>query len=240
MTTRGEAELTLLQRRVRNAALLLAAMFATGVVGYKLVGGSEHTWLEAVYMATITLTTTGMRDVIPTNTPTAEMFTIGFLLFGATAAVYTLSTITAFIVEGDLTKGFRRRRMQATIDAMQGHFVVCGVGQTGAAVLRELMNTQRMCVAIEHNQQHIASTEGDYPGLPVLHGDCSDDETLSRAGVQRAAGIVICTDDDKIGLVTTVLARQLNPKIRIVARATTERAASRHGKCAAKCGCQRR
>ena len=227
MSTRGEAELSSLQRRVRNAALLLVAMFATGIVGYKLVGGAEHTWLEAVYMATITLTTTGMRDIIPTNTPVAEAFTIGYLLFGATAAVYTLSTITAFIVEGDLTKGFRSRRMQKTIDAMQGHFVICGIGQTGTAVLRELLNTQRSCVAIEHNHQHIVTAEAAYPTLPVLHGDCSDDETLTRAGVQRAAGIVICTDDDKIGLVTTVLARQLNPKIRIVARATTERAASR-------------
>ena len=227
MSTSGEAELSSLQRRVRNAALLLVALFVTGIVGYKLVGGAEHTWLDAVYMATITLTTTGMRDVIPTNTPIAETFTIGYLLFGATAAVYTLSTITAFIVEGDLTKGFRSRRMQKTIDAMQGHFVVCGVGQTGTAVLRELMNTQRACVAIEHNHQHIATAGNEYPDLAVLHGDCSDDETLTRAGVHRAAGIVICTDDDKIGLVTTVLARQLNPKIRIVARATTERAASR-------------
>jgi voltage-gated potassium channel len=227
MTERAEAEFASMQRRVRTAALLLLLLFASGVLGYKLVGGAEHTWLDAIYMATITLTTTGMRDVIPTNTPLAETFTIGYLLFGATAAVYTLSTITAFIVEGDLTKGFRRRRMQATIDAMRGHFIVCGAGQTGTAVLRELWNTQRRCVAVEQNHQHIAAAERNFQGLPVLHGDCSDDETLTRAGVQRAAGIVICTDDDKIGLVTTVLARQLNPTIRIIARATTDRAASR-------------
>jgi len=227
MSTRGDVELDALQRRARNAALLLVALFAIGVTGYKLLGGASHTWIQALYMATITLSTTGMRDVIPTDTPRIQAFTIAYLVFGATAAVYTLSTITAFIVEGDLTKGFRRRRMQGTIDAMQGHFVVCGAGQTGTAVLRELVSTQRVCVAIEHNHQHIAATERDFPDVPILHGDCSDDETLTRAGVQRAAGIVICTDDDKIGLVTTVLARQLNPKIRIVARATTERAASR-------------
>ena len=115
MSERAEAEFTAMQRRVRTATLLLVLLFASGVLGYKLVGGAQHTWLDAIYMATITLTTTGMRDVIPTNTPLAESFTIGYLLFGATAAVYTLSTITAFIVEGDLTKGFRRRRMQATI-----------------------------------------------------------------------------------------------------------------------------
>lgn len=153
MSTHGESEFSSLQRRVRNVAFLLAATFAVGIVGYKVVGGGEHSWLDALYMATITLTTTGMRDIIPTNTPTAEMFTVGYLLFGATAAVYTLSTITAFIVEGDLTKGFRRRRMQSTIDEMQGHFVICGLGQTGTAVLRELTNTQRACVAIEHSHQ---------------------------------------------------------------------------------------
>ncbi|HVZ49874.1 MAG TPA: potassium channel protein [Gemmatimonadaceae bacterium] len=227
MSGRADAEFGQLQRRVRNAALLLLTLFATGIVGYKLVGGGTHSWLEALYMATITLTTTGLRDVIPTNTPVAEAFTIVYLLFGATAALYTLSTITAFIVEGDLTRGFRRRRMQGTIDGLRDHYVVCGAGQTGSAVLRELVNTQRRCVVIEANHTHVAATERLYPGMPVLHGDCSDDETLTRAGVQRAAGIVICTDDDKVGLVTTVLARQLNPAIRVVARATTERAAGR-------------
>lgn len=227
MSERADSEFQQLQRRVRNAALLLLSLFATGIIGYKVVGGGSHTWLEALYMATITLTTTGMRDVIPTNTPVAEAFTIVYLLFGATAALYTLSTITAFIVEGDLTRGFRRRRMQATIDAMNGHYVVCGAGQTGSAVLRELDNTRRRCVVIEASNTHVAAAERAYPGMPVLHGDCSDDETLTRAGIQRAAGIVICTDDDKVALVTTVLARQLNPAIRIVARATTERAAGR-------------
>jgi voltage-gated potassium channel len=227
VTARPDRDFADLQRRVRNAALLLFALFVTGVIGYKLVGGPSHTWLDALYMATITLTTTGMRDVIPTDAPAAEAFTIAYLIFGATAALYTLSTITAFIVEGDLTKGFRRRRMQASIDAMRDHYVVCGAGQTGAAVLRELVNTQRPCAVIELAKDHFVAAEQDFPAVPMLHGDCSDDETLTRAGVQRAAGIVICTDDDKVALVTTVLARQLNPGIRVVARATTERAASR-------------
>ena len=221
MSVRDDRELRELQRRVRNAALLLLSLFLTGIVGYKVVGGPGHTWLESMYMATITLTTTGMRDVIPTTTPVAQAFTIGYLIFGATAALYTLSTITAFIVEGDLTRGFRRRRMQASIDALKDHYLVCGAGQTGTAVLRELVNTQRQCVVIEHNPENVQTAAYEFPTVPLLLGDCSDDETLTRAGVQRAAGIVVCTDDDKVGLVTTVLARQLNPKIRIVARATT-------------------
>lgn len=86
MTARDDREFSEMQRRVRNAALLLFALFLTGVVGYKVVGGSNHTWLDALYMATITLTTTGLRDVIPTDAPAAEAFTIGYLIFGAERA----------------------------------------------------------------------------------------------------------------------------------------------------------
>lgn len=227
MSERAEGEFKSLQRRVALAALLLLGIFLVGVIGYRVIGGPEHDWLDAIYMATIVLTTTGLKEVVPTSSVAATVFTILLLLFGATAAVYTLSMITAFIVEGDLTQGFRRRRMQRKIDAMNGHYIVCGAGQTGTTVLRELASTARACVTIEHNHQNVARIERDFPSVPVLHGDCSDDETLLKAGVQRAAGIVLCTDDDKNALVTTVLARQLNPRIRVVARATTEKAFAR-------------
>ena len=227
MTQRDDSELGNIQRRVAIAALLLLGVFVAGVVGYRIIGGPRHGWLDAVFMTTVVLTTTGLREVVPTESMAGEIFTTLLLLFGATAAVYTLSMITAFIVEGDLTKGFRRRRMQKKIDAMQQHFIVCGAGQTGSSVIRELMATDHPFVAIEHNQQHVAALESAFPDVAVLHGDCSDDETLTRAGVQRAAGIVVCTDDDKNALVTTVLARQLNPGVRVIARATNDKAASR-------------
>ena len=227
MSQRDENELRGLQRRVAFSALMLLCVFLVGVVGYRIIGSPEHGWLDAVYMTTVVLTTTGLREVVPTESVAGAVFTTVLLIFGATAAVYTLSMITAFIVEGDMTQGFRRRRMQKRIDAMQGHFIVCGAGQTGTSVIRELTSTDRACVAIEHNQQHVAELERSFPEVAVLHGDSSDDEMLTKAGVQRAAGIVVCTDDDKNALVTTVLARQLNPNVRVVARATSDKAASR-------------
>ncbi len=226
MTT-NDSEFAGLQRRVAAAALALLSVFVVAVVGYRIIGGNEHGWMDAMYMSVIMLTTTGLKEVVPTDSLGAQIFTMAILLFGATAAVYTLSMITAFIVEGDLTQGFRRRRMQKRIDAMTGHYIVCGAGQTGSTVLRELVRTQRHCVTIEQNHAHIAALEAELPGVPALHGDCSDDETLIRAGVARAAGVVVCTDDDKNALVTTVLARQLNPHVRVIARASTDKAANR-------------
>ena len=216
-----------IQRRILGALLALATIFGIAVVGYRIIGGDAYGWIDALYMSVIMLTTTGTKEVVPTDTVASQFFTMAILVVGATAAVYTLSMLTAFVVEGDITQGFRRRRMRKAIEAMHGHIIVCGAGQTGSTVLRELVRTARPCVAIESSEAQVAAFDPMLAEVPYLLGDCSDDETLLRAGVVRASGIVICTDDDKTALVTTVLAKQLNPQVRVTARASTEKAVAR-------------
>ncbi len=221
-------DLSTIGRRVLTPIAVLFAIYLVGIVGYKMIGGAGHSWLDALYMTTITLTTTGYREVIDiTQHPAAMVFTIVLLLFGATAVVMTGSMITAYVVEGDLTAGFRRRRMQKRIDTMRAHTIVCGAGQTGTAVVRELVATDRPIVAIEGNAERAAVFERLFPDVPVLVGDCTDDEVLTQAGIVNASGVVVCTDDDKVALVTTLLARQMNTKARLVARAADDRAAAR-------------
>jgi voltage-gated potassium channel len=221
-------EIRRLRERVLIALGALTVVYAVGVVGYKLIGGTAHSWLDALYMTTITLTTTGYGEVIPiAEKPVAQAFTIVLLLFGATGVVYFASVITAFLVEGDLTAGFRRRRMQRAIDELQGHYIVCGAGQAGLAVLHELRETHRVAVLIETDEPTISRLLEDWPELFVVRGDFTDDTTLVQAGVERAAGIVFCADSDKDSLVGTVTARHLSSTVRIVARATDERAIQR-------------
>jgi voltage-gated potassium channel len=221
-------ELRRLRERVYVALAFLGGVYAVGVVGYKVIGGSGHSWLESLYMTTITLTTTGFGEVIPLQGNTGGMiFTIILLLVGATGIVYFASVITAFFVEGDITEGFRRRRLMRTIEEFRDHYIVCGAGQAGLAVLQELVETRRATVLIEHDEPNIERIGELFPDLPIVRGDFTDDETLHRAGISRASGIVFCADSDKDSLVGTVTARQLNPQIRIVARATDEKAIAR-------------
>lgn len=224
----GQKGIGALRQRLAFPAVLVGVVFLTGVVGYRLIGGSAHSWLEAFYMTANVLTTTGFREAIPVEgSAAAQFFTIALMLFGAAVVVYATSVVTAFIVEGDLTEGFRRRRMQQAIEAMSGHFIVCGAGQAGLAVLGELTSTQREAVLIESDPHQTERAGKLFPAVPVLSGDFTDDEMLVRAGIARAAGIVMCVDDDKDALVGTVTARQLNPSLRIVARATDEHAMTR-------------
>jgi voltage-gated potassium channel len=189
------------------------------VIGYRVIGGS---WMNAIYMTANVLTTAGFREAVDiANSPSAQAFTVVLLFFGAGTIVYSTSVITAFVVEGDLTEGFRSRRMQRVIQQMQNHYIVCGAGATGFAVLKELVNTQRQVVAIELHEERAQRVSEHFPTIPVMKEDFTDDEVLARAGIARAAGIVICTTIDKDLLVTTITARQLNPRLRIVSRART-------------------
>lgn len=216
-----------LRQRLAVAAVAVAAVFVVGALGYHLLAPGD-TWLEAVYTTATVLTTAGFSGPIDVSRNGAVMvFTVVLLFFGAGTVVYAISVVTAFVVEGDLTQGFRRRRMRRAIKDMEGHFIVCGVGATGIAVLRELVKTRHPVVAIELNEERVKRIEEEFPDVPILQADFTDDQVLLQAGVQQAAGLVVCTTIDKDSLVTTVTARQLAPGIRLIARAGQERSITR-------------
>lgn len=228
MAPKPSHDLPELGSRLRFAALLIVVLFAVGVVGYKVIGGHEHTWMQAVYMTANVLTTAGFREAIDvSNNNTGMLFTVVLLFFGAGTVVYAISIFTAFVIEGDLTQGFRRRRMRRAISDMSGHYIIGGAGATGFAVISELVKTQRPVVVIEIEPGRVARLEENFPNVPVLRGDFTDDQVLVQAGVARAEGIVICTTIDKDSLVATITARQLNPAIRIIARGANERSLER-------------
>ena len=218
----------LLRRRLMLPVGIFFGVLLVGVAGYMLIGGPGTSWLDALYMTSNVITTTGFREAVEIRDSVAgRLFTVGLLLVGAGAGAYAISTFTAFIVEGDLTEEFRRRKMTRTVDAMEDHYIVCGVGQAGLAVVQELVATHRDLVIVEADEHNAERIDTLYPDVPLVRGDFTDDDVLLRAGVTRAAGIVLCVDSDKDSLVGTVTARQLNPGIRIVARATDERAIQR-------------
>jgi voltage-gated potassium channel len=217
-----------LRARVRNSGLILLGTYALGVLGYRALEGVGETWLDAFYMTANVLATVGFREAVrlEDNAP-AQIFTMVLLATGMVTVVYFTSAVTAFVVEGDLSQEFRRRRMERLIGELADHYIICGGGQTGTAVLRELLATRRPVVMIDKSEEAAAHVGAEFPEVPVIVGDITDDEVLTRAGVRRAAGLAVCVDSDKDSLVATVVARQLNPGLRVISRGTDERALTR-------------
>jgi len=203
-----------------RSAVLLLGVFAVGTLGYRALAGPDHSWIDALYMTTITLTTVGYEEAIPVDgRPAAQVFTVLLLLSGAGSFVYFFSQLTAFLVEGTVQDIFRRRHMERWIGRLDGHHVVCGAGHSGEVVVKELLETGRPCVVVDSNEERadaLAASLGQE--IPIVVGDATEDEVLIRAGVQRARGLVTCIGSDKDNILVVFAARNLNPGLRIVAR----------------------
>lgn len=116
--------------------------------------------------------------------------------------------------------------MQKAIDALKGHVIVCGCGTTGSRVVEELMDTQTPFVVIDTHREAIDAmvqtytTAGNPRRLPLyIEGDATEDKTLYQAGIEKASGLVAALRSDKDNLYLTFSSRQLNTRLRIVARA---------------------
>ncbi len=202
--------------------MVITLVVLSAATGYHLLGaeyGREWSFFDCVYMAVHSLITVGYGEKLSgfAAVPHARAFNMVVLVVGYGAMVWAGSTVVALAVEGRLGERLLRRRMMASIDAMQGHYILCGLGETGATVLDELMRTGRDVVVIEDDEERLAQLCGGGQ-VPFVAGDAESDAVLRQAGIERAAGLFACLPADKDNLYLVLSARQLNPEARLVAR----------------------
>jgi voltage-gated potassium channel len=174
-------------------------------------------------MTVISLTTVGYGEVlgITGNVP-AQVFTMLLIVFGMGIILYSISTLTAMLIEGELTGMLRRRKMEKKIDALSGHYIICGGGETGFPLAEELVTSKARVVLVEQDSAVIERSR-QIRGLYSVRGDATDDRNLVSAGIERASGIAICLPSDNDNLYITMTARMLNGKARIISRMTNRR-----------------
>jgi voltage-gated potassium channel len=212
-------------RRFTTALVLLTVVIFASVAGYKLIGGPSVGYLQALYMAIITLAGIGYGEIVDTShNPALRVFNIFIILVGVAITVYALSAVTAFLVEGEITNLFWRRKMQKKISELRHHYIVCGLGDTGRYAVAELQKTRTKFVVVDQNEEVIRRFQDhdpkQYDEMLYITGDATDEMLLDQAGIDDAQGIISAVPGDKDNLVITVMARQKNPKIRIIARCT--------------------
>ncbi|MDH5224671.1 MAG: NAD-binding protein [Actinomycetota bacterium] len=210
-TTRGSE----LGGRVRWAFGGLVAIFIFGVIGYMML--EDWTFLDALYMTVITLTTVGFSEVRPLDS-NGRVFTIVLLVMGVGLALVSVSLIAQLVAESQLGVRSRRRRMERDIDRLRDHTIICAYGRVGRAVARELRANDRSFVVIDPQEDLRERMETD--GVPFLIDDPSNEAVLRRAGVDRARSLVCAVDSDATNVYITLIARSIRPDLRIVARAS--------------------
>jgi len=212
-----------IRSRLFYAAAILVGTMLLGSTGYYLIFEGSSSYIDCLYMTVISLTTVGYGEVlgITGNVP-AQIFTMLLIVFGMGIILYSISTLTAMLIEGELTGMLRRRKMEKKIEALSGHYIICGGGETGFPLAEELVTSKAKVVLVEQDNGVIERSR-QIKGLYSVHGDATDDKNLVAAGIERASGITICLPSDNDNLYITMTARMLNPKARIISRMTNRR-----------------
>jgi voltage-gated potassium channel len=221
MRRRVGSTLTDLHRRVFVAMGFMLLVIVWGSLGYEWIGDGRWSFLDCVYMTVISVTTVGFCELPGMDSmPSARAFTIAVVLVGFASAGFAISTVTALIVEGDLARLRRKKKMKRTIDDLSGHVIVCGVGSTGRHVVEELVSTGTKFVVVDHDEEKLRELAKSHPGVPMphIHGDATADAVLREAGIERASGLVAALREDKDNLFVVITARAANAGARIVAR----------------------
>lgn len=204
-------------RRFTIGLLLLFNIYFLGGVGYKILS-PQTPIIDCLYMSVITVASVGFSEVIDSSArPDIRVYTIILILFGVAVHLYAVSILTAFVVEGDLSHYFWKKRMTRKIESLSGHYVVCGAGETGMRVIDELLTTKREFVVIDSDERTIDALR-KMTNVCVVQGDAYAEEILESAGIRRATAAAVALPTDRDNLVTTLAIRTLNPKIRIVVK----------------------
>ena len=207
--------------RLLRATALVAALFAAGAAGYRLVEGAP--WWDAFYMAVITITTVGFGHVFPLS-PAGEVLTVALIWGGIGVFLFVASEVGRSIMEGALRRYLGHVRRVRMIEKMSGHDIVCGYGRMGRAAVAALRRAGRQVVVVEARAEAGRQARAE---CAVVTGDATGEAALRAANVENARGLVCCLADDAHNLYTVLTARSLNGDLVIVARAAGEGAERR-------------
>jgi voltage-gated potassium channel len=220
-TVSGDSAL-MLRRPILIAFAALLALTAIGVLGYVVIVGMS--FMDALYMTVITLSTVGYREVQPLGTA-GEVFTIGLIFGGFGIVLYSAGLIAREIIEGEFQRTFGRRKVQRQIEQVSDHFIVCGFGRMGRIVCKELMAKPVPFVVVERHADALRDVEAEQ--FLLVAGDATEDHVLLQAGITRARGLVSALSTDSDNVYVALTARELNPNLLIVARAEDDRSERR-------------
>ncbi|WP_457679962.1 potassium channel family protein [Thermovibrio sp.] len=206
-------------KRLTSILSILFALVVISTVGIKLIEG--WSWLDCLWHTIITISTVGYGEVKPLSTA-GKIFTMVVIVVAFAVFAYGASAVATMIFEGELRKVFITKRMEKMVAKLKNHTIVCGLGRTGQAAIKELQKEKVPFVVIEKDEEKIEEAREKYPNLIYIHGDATQDEVLIKAGVKSASNLIVATANDADNLFITLSAKNLNPKIRIVTRANRE------------------
>jgi voltage-gated potassium channel len=180
--------------------------------------------VDSLYLTAQTVTTVGFGDLAP-RTVYGRLFATVFMLLSVGIVLYALTSSVQSIVQSEMLLTFGQLRRSLKMNKLRDHFIICGAGRVGSHLVRGLKATNDPFIVIESNRARVEELMDQ--GVAALVRDATLEESLREAGVEHARGLAACLPDDADNVYVVLTARDLNPRMHIVARAAEEQAESK-------------
>jgi voltage-gated potassium channel len=184
----------------------------------------NYRFIEALYMTVITMTTIGFMEVRPLH-DAGRVFTIFIAFSGGGLLLMYIGILTQFVMEGQVSRLFGRRKVVNAVKRLKNHYILCGAGRIGSLIAKELTREKVPFVVIERD--HEKTEELVEQNVLAIRGNAIDEEVLQLAQVEKAKGLVMALASDADTVYAILTARQINPDLYIIARANDVGAAKK-------------
>ena len=201
------------KKLILKLAFLLFIIVALGTTGYMII--EKWNFLDALFMSVETLTTVGYGFVKPLSVE-GRIFTIIYILFGVILFLYLVAEFANTITSFNLEKIISRQNMEKKLKNLKKHYILCGYGRTGSEIASQLKQNKIDFALIDRSSE--IEDRAQELDVPWIIGDATDDETLEKANISKAKGLICSLSDDVDNLYLTLSAKTLNPDLLIVAR----------------------
>lgn len=199
--------------RIRNGFVSLAVVFTVAVLGYRFLG--DYSWLEAVWLVVITISTVGFGEQSSLS-DSLQILTIGVILLGVSASVYTVGGFIQLALEGEIDRALGRRKLTKELGRLRQHVIVCGFGRLGEDLANQLKHRKTPFVVIDIDREQVAAATEK--GFLAIHGDAMTETTLGEANIEHAKTVVSALPSDAENVFIALTARNLRSDIQIVSK----------------------
>jgi len=214
--------------RILLPLVVIGVVVVLGTFGYMYIEGMR--FLDALYMTVITISTVGFGEVKPLS-DAGRIWTMLLILVGWGSISVLITRVFSVIVEREFTQILRLRRKK--MKTLKDHYIVCGFGRMGRKAAEYLKRSDKDFVVVDTDKGRVQAALD--MGYMAVEGDATEEDTLKKAGIEKARGLAALLDSDHANLYVVLNAKSLNPKLFVVASAFTEKG----GKLIEKAGADR-
>lgn len=204
-------------RHLKISFFVLLLLISGGTTGYMTI--EKWRFLDALYMTVITLGTVGFKELHDLS-DSGKVFTMGLIVIGVSVIGYIVGSLAQIMFEGQIQRIVGRKKVEKKISELTEHYIICGFGRIGSLICKEFKANSLKFVIIEKSVEAVERLEED--GYLYMKGDATLDETLLKAGINRAKGLISVVTSDTENVYITLTARGLNPDLYIMARSGEE------------------